>query len=470
MTPADRLPTAQAPLDRRGRRRWPWLLAGLLVTGGVGGGVYLTRTHAAQEAAQVTPQTQAAEPGTVRVSVSGPGTLEAAATRTVGVDRDVTVGNLPAVGERVTRGQLLTTLTSDDVTGNVRAAELSLDKARAALAALRSSQASTRAQQAGSVTQADANVTQMQENVLQAEQALADARATLGAQERLAAIGAVSTQELATARSAAAKAGSSLAASRSSLASARASAASARTQQAAGSQSSAQDLRGAEIAVMQAEENLRTARKAQADLKVHAPISGVVSAVNASEGAVVETSTTLLTLMDDTALDLPVQVDETEIAGVGVGQAAEVTLDAYDGETFTGKVTRVSPGATQSSGISVFTATVRLSNPEGKLRAGMTAEAEIIQSEESGLVVPQKAVQTVRERHYVLVQGEEGGEPERTRVTLGATDGTNTVVREGLTAGQLVVVPTSRKASSTSTSSAGQGPGGFGGPPPGGMP
>ncbi|WP_051935527.1 efflux RND transporter periplasmic adaptor subunit [Deinococcus sp. YIM 77859] len=452
----------------RRRRRWPWVLAGLLLIGGAGG-VWYTRTHSAEAQAQApATQTQVVQLGTVRVSVSGPGTLEAAATRTIGVDRNVTVGTLPAVGERVTRGQLLTTLTSDDVTANVRTAELNLEKARATLDALRASQQSSRVGQQSSVTQADANVTQAQAAVSEAERTLAQARTTLRAQERLAAIGAVSAQALGDARSAVVSAQAALQKAQSSLATARVSAASARVQAQAEAESGAQDLRNAQLAVQQAEENLATAQKAQADLKVYAPISGVVSAVNASEGAVVETSTTLLTLLDDTTLNLPVQVDETDIAGVRVGQTAEVTLDAYDGETFTGRVIRVSPGATQENGISVFTATVSLPNPEGKLRPGMTAEAEIIQNEASGLVVPQRAVQTVRDRHYVLVQGEEGGEPERTRVTLGPTDGTNVIVESGLTAGQVVVVPGSTRRGTSSTGSSGQEQrGGFGGPPPG---
>ncbi|GBF07359.1 efflux transporter, RND family, MFP subunit [Deinococcus aerius] len=459
------------PVRRRGR--WPWVLAGLLLVGGVGGGVWYTRTHSGQtQTATAQTQLQTVQPGTVRVSVSGPGTLEAAVTRTIGVDRNVTVGTLPAVGERVTRGQLLTTLTSDDVTANVTTAELNLQKARAALDALRATQASSRAQQQSSVTQADANVTSAGQTLSDAERALTTAQTTLNAQERLAAVGAVSAQDLASARTAVADAQAKVQSARASLASARASAASARTQQRAGAESNAQDLRNSQIAVQQAEENLATARKAQADLKVYAPISGVVSAVNATEGAVIGTSsdTALLTLLDDTTLNLPVQVDETEISGVKVGQTAEVTLDAYENDTFTGKVVRVSPGATQSNGISVFTATVSLPNTDGKLRPGMTAEAEIIQSEASGLVVPTKAIQSVRDRSYVLVQGAEGNDPERTRVTTGATDGTNTIVESGLTAGQQVVVPGSTRSSTSSSSTSGSNrQSGFGGPPGGGF-
>ncbi|WP_295818320.1 efflux RND transporter periplasmic adaptor subunit [uncultured Deinococcus sp.] len=439
------------------RRHWPWVVGALLLAA-VGGGVYVARTRsAAASTPTVTTTTATAERGVLRVSVSGPGTLEANVTRTVGADLTATVGAVPAVGERVTRGQLITTLSSDSVAQNVQTAQLNLDKARAALDATRASQANSAAGRSSSVTQAQSSLTQ-------AEQALADARRTLAGQQQLAAIGAVSAQTLADAQSEVVRAQQTADAARASLSAAR-------TQAATGGSSDAQNLRSQEIAVEQAQDALTTAQQARADLKVYAPITGVISTVTATEGTVVTSGTTILTLLDDTTLNLPVQVDETEIAGVKVGQAAEVTLDAYDGQTFSGKVVRVSPGATQSSGISVFTATVQLANPEGQLRAGMTAEAEIIQSEARGVLVPSKAIQTVRTRSYVQLPAAPGAEPERVRVQTGATDGTNTVITEGLQPGQQVVVP--GRASSATGSGTGSGlrqsQGGFG-PPPGGLP
>nr|WP_256435037.1 efflux RND transporter periplasmic adaptor subunit [Deinococcus sp. JMULE3] len=333
-------------------------------------------------------------------------------------------------------------MSSDTVEQNVQAAQLNLDKARASLDAARASQASSAAQRASSVVSARGSVTQ-------AEQTLADAQRTLSGQRQLAAIGALSASALADAQSAVTKA-------QQSVDSARASLSSALTQQQTGASTDAQNLRSQALAVQQAQDSLDAAAQDRTDLKVYAPMSGVVSTVTATEGTVVNSGASILTLIDDTTLNLPVQIDETEIAGVKVGQRADVTLDAFDGQTFSGKVVRVSPGATQSSGISVFTATVQLSNTGGQLRAGMTAEAEIVQSEDRGLLVPSKAVQTVRSRSYVQIPTAAGAEPERVRVETGATDGTNTIVTDGLTPGQEVVVP---GAARSAASASGQGSG-----------
>ncbi|MCD0156792.1 efflux RND transporter periplasmic adaptor subunit [Deinococcus sp. 6GRE01] len=345
---------------------------------------------------------------------------------------------------------------------NVASAQLNLDKARAGLDATRASQASSAAQRQSSVTSA-------QNSLTQAQQALADAQRTLGGQQELAAIGALSASALADAQSAVVKA-------QQTVDSARASLSAAQTQASTGAASDAQNLRSQQIAVQQAQDTLEAAQQDRADLKVYAPITGVVSTVAATEGTVVNSGATILTVLDDSTLNLPVQIDETEIAGVKVGQSAEVTLDAFDGQTFTGRVVRVSPGATASSGISVFTATVQLANPDGQLRSGMTAEAEIIQSEESGLLVPSKAIQTVRDRSYVQLApageaatGDAADEP--VRVETGATDGTNTIVRSGLERGQQIIVPGAASSAATRTRQEGtQGQGGRGGTGIGGLP
>ncbi|GIW38583.1 MAG: hypothetical protein KatS3mg075_064 [Meiothermus sp.] len=163
----------------------------------------------------------------------------------------------------------------------------------------------------------------------------------------------------------------------------------------------------------------------------------MVSEVNAQVGSIgvgatVNNSTALLTLIDDSSVNLPVQIDESEIAKVRVGQKVEVTLDAFSNETFEGVVTAISPSARIQQNIAVFYVTVNVPNPERKLRPGMTAEGEIIAEEiPEALTIPKRAVQTVRNRAYVDVLQPDGSK-ETVRVVLGPDDGVNQVVLEGL--------------------------------------
>ncbi|MDV6376268.1 HlyD family secretion protein [Deinococcus arenicola] len=269
------------------RRRWPLFVLGALLVGSVGGGIYLARTQA--DTAVTAPMTtQAVQNGVVRVSVNGPGTLEAAATRTVGADQTATVGTVPPVGERVNRGQLLTQLSSDTVEQSVQTATLNLDKARASLDATRAGQASGAAGRGSSVSSA-------QNSVSQAQQTLTEAQRTLDGQEQLHTIGALSTVDLNAAQANVTRAQLTLAGARSSLSASQ-------TQNSAGASSDAETLRGAQIAVQQAEAALETAQQSRASLKLYAPITGVISTVSADAGTVVNSGATILTILDDTTL------------------------------------------------------------------------------------------------------------------------------------------------------------------------
>lgn len=443
----------------RRRRAWPWLLAGLLTVGG--GGAYLyrqTQAASAASAAAAAIQTATVTQGQVRVSVSGPGTLGAAVSSSVSATTGGTLTLVPTVGDRVTRGQLIARLSSAAAETGAQNARLALQKAQAQLASLGSVQASSRAGDAQSVVSAA-------QTLGSAQSTLATAQSTLGTQVKLYAIGGVSAQDLQTARTAVQSAQSSVSTARQALSSARA-------QQTARLQGADQDISSSQLAVQQAQVALSDALTTQAGAKLYAPIQGTVATVPVSAGQSVTGSsvggTVIATIIDGRQIDLPVQIDETEIGGVKVGQVADVTLDALSGQTFTGKVTRISPAATVDSGIAYFTVTVRLPNPAGTLRPGMTAEAEIIQSQSSGLTVAKKAVESVRTRSYVQLQGADGS-ATRTRIRTGADDGTSIIVTGGLKEGDVVVLPagTTGTATRTASSASGARTPGTGGPPGG---
>lgn len=96
-------------------------------------------------------------------------------------------------------------------------------------------------------------------------------------------------------------------------------------------------------------------------------------------------------------------------------------------------------GAEVINNISIFKVSTLLDNRDGKLKPGMSADISILISSDKGIVLPSKAVSTVRTRSYVKVYEE--GEIKTKRVTAGADDGINIVVLEGLAEGEIMVVP-----------------------------
>ncbi|GIW33947.1 efflux RND transporter periplasmic adaptor subunit [Meiothermus sp.] len=417
----------------RTRTRVPWLwLVVALVLAGLGGAAYWFLRPKPTASNTPAVETAPVQQGVFRVSVSGPGTLEAVQTLAVKPAVNGTVLRLPTVGDRVQRGQLIVQLDPTNYTRALENARLTLQKAQANLDKLRADQASTQAANRQNIASAEVAYAN-------ARRDLEAARTNLQATQKLFDLGGASAQSLQSARDAYAKAQAALEVAQVNLNTAR---------QALSLRNSAntQDLRNAQIAVEQARLEVKNAEENLANTKIYAPFDGVVAEVNAQVGSIgvgatVSNSTALLTLIDDSSVNLPVQIDESEIAKVRVGQRVEVTLDAFSGETFEGKVTAIAPKAQIQQNIAFFYVTVNIPNPQRKLRPGMSAEGEIIIEEiQDALTIPKRAVQTVRNRAYVDVLMPDGNK-ETVRVVLGPDDGVNQVVLEGLQPRQTVVLP-----------------------------
>lgn len=412
----------------RSRLRIPWLWL-FLVAATAAAGFFGYRLLRPKPTAITTAQVETAtvDRGMFRVSVSGPGSLTATRTLEVKPQTAGTILSVPQVGNRAIKGQLLVRLDPTDARRTLENAQLQLQKAQANLAALRSNQANSQATQEQSLGNAQVSYTNAQRDLI-------NARSDLEANQRIYNAGGISAAALRTSKDTYTRAQASLATSREALDTARASLG-------LKASSNTQDLKNGQIAVQQAELDLKTAQQNLGLTKIYAPFSGVVSAVSAQLGGSASTGQALFYLVDDSKLDLPVQVDETEIGKVGDGMRAEVSLDALGGQTFQGKVSRISPTATIQQNIPVFYATVTLDNRERKLKPGMSAEAEIIAQEiPNALLVPKRAVQQLRRRAYVDVQVQDGSK-DTVRVTAGPDDGVNQVIEEGLEEGQTVILP-----------------------------
>lgn len=178
------------------------------------------------------------------------------------------------------------------------------------------------------------------------------------------------------------------------------------------------------------------------------------------------------TLSPDSTMSMSVTVDETEILSVSIGQSAEVSVDAIDGETFTGTVTGIDRAGTSSSGVTTYTAEVSIPKADGML-AGMSASATIsIEGVENALLVPADAVNRSSSGYYVYTSCDEesgtlGGMVE---VTVGITNSNYAEILSGLSEGDTVYYIEKEDNSFSFAMPGGDFGGDFGGTPSGGMP
>jgi len=147
-------------------------------------------------------------------------------------------------------------------------------------------------------------------------------------------------------------------------------------------------VKAAEHAVEQADANVDRAKDDLSKTEVTSPMSGIVvrRAVEEGEVAVIGTmnnaGTVLLTVADLSIMQAELEVDETDIGTVQLGQQAVITVDAFPDKKFHGDVTEIgnSPilktDATNQQATD-FKVTVTLQNPDVNLRPGLTADGEI---------------------------------------------------------------------------------------------
>ncbi len=152
-------------------------------------------------------------------------------------------------------------------------------------------------------------------------------------------------------------------------------------------------------------------------------------------------TTTAFTISRDEKMCVTMSVDEQDILNLSVGQTAEVTLDAVDGETFEGTVTAVNTVSSEASnGVTKYTAEVSLDKTDQML-SGMNASVVVtVSSAENCLIIPEAALQedgnkTTVYTTYDASTGTYGGETE---VTTGVSDGTSVEITEGLSEGDTI--------------------------------
>jgi len=123
----------------------------------------------------------------------------------------------------------------------------------------------------------------------------------------------------------------------------------------------------------------------------NSPIDGIITSLRVEEGEIAmigtmnNPGTILMTIADLSVMEIEVEVDETDVIGVQIGQMAEVKVDAFPDEVIEGKVTEIGSSAIQRiSGIEEskdFKVVVTLENPPEKLKPGLSASADIITAE-----------------------------------------------------------------------------------------
>jgi RND family efflux transporter MFP subunit len=209
-------------------------------------------------------------------------------------------------------------------------------------------------------------------------------------------------------------------------------------------------------------QKLESTGKVITDLTFNSPATGYITERTALPNMYVQPETRLYTVADLSSIWVSAQVFQSDLGRIKPGDPAVVTVDAYPGQRFNGRIRDILPQVDMTT----RTARVRVAllNPGLKLKPGMYVNVVLHVPLGRQLVVPSTAVLHAGLRQLVFVSRGEGVFDPREVQTSGQA-GDKTIIIKGLKAGEPIVISAGFLIDSESQMQAAAG--GFVPPPPG---
>lgn len=165
-----------------------------------------------------------------------------------------------------------------------------------------------------------------------------------------------------------------------------------------------------------------------------------------SEGAALKTGQPIITIPDMAKLAVDVQIHESHIKKIHLGQKALITVDAVPDQTLTGTVSKVavlpdSNASRYNPSLKVYPSTITIEGAHEWLKPGMNAKVEIIVNELDDVVyIPVQSIFVEDDRHYVFV--DLGGTKSRRPVIIGEHNDEFIEIVDGVEEGESILLNT----------------------------
>ena len=214
------------------------------------------------------------------------------------------------------------------------------------------------------------------------------------------------------------------------------------------------NIQSQQLSIQQSELSVQTAQQQLDDCYIRAPISGVVSAVDATVGETV--ASPAISIVGDGQI-AELTLNEVDAAKVAIGDPATLTFDAISGLSLAGKIVEIDPVGTVSQGVVNYNVKVGFTDTTKQIKPGMSATATIITKVDQNVIaVPNSAVKTKNSVSYILAPAgtvtdadisasANGGiilpaAPKQIAVVVGLSNDSMTEITSGLQAGDLFIV------------------------------
>jgi hypothetical protein len=195
------------------------------------------------------------------------------------------------------------------------------------------------------------------------------------------------------------------------------------------------------------------------------PTGSVLTAWSVNLGSHVSSGTALASVVSPSRLSASASISQSDIASLKVGQKAQMTIDGYATDAFTGRISFISSepasssSATSSSSSTQYSITVSPQRLPKFAKSGMTGTLDIVLQQASNvLMVPTSAVSGSAGTSLVRVM--QDGQPVFRQVQTGMATSSYTEITSGLTAGETVVTGQYSDGANSTSSNSTRGSGG----------
>jgi HlyD family secretion protein len=165
-----------------------------------------------------------------------------------------------------------------------------------------------------------------------------------------------------------------------------------------------QSIHSEEAKVKQAEARAQGIAAQIQETILRAPFGGIVTKKDAKVGEIASPNTPVISLISEGKLEIEANIPEVDVGKVATGNSTTITLDAFPGEVFTGRVGYIDPAETIVDGVTNFKTKIAFDQVDPRLKSGLTANVTIKTLEKNNvLVIPQ----------YVVTENEAGSSVQK---------------------------------------------------------
>jgi len=201
--------------------------------------------------------------------------------------------------------------------------------------------------------------------------------------------------------------------------------------------------------IAKAEEDIKQMKTNIDEAVLFSPIAGTVIKRNVEVGEMtianaVTENTSVLTIASDGDLQTRVNVPESDILNVKLGQKAKVSLDAFPSldEKLDAEVFEIEPSSTVIQDVVYYKVKLKFTAPDARLKIGMSTNVDINTEEHNNVVmVPTRAVKNDNGRAYVEILNSDGQTTKKVNIQTGLKGDDGMIeVASGLVGGEKVVI------------------------------